>query len=211
MKKHPRLTIYSWLAGVTIVVFVMIPLSQQVYSNQKNPYAAIKNKFEVMNQILYYINQLYYEDVDMDALMEGAFHGIMDELDPHSSFIPAKDQENIDELFSGHFQGIGIEFDILNQFITVIAHVAGGPSERVGLLPGDQIIEIDGQNAKGITRDEVFKSLRGPKGTRVDLKIKRLGIEPFKVTIIRDDIPIYSVRASIMLDDKTGYIWLTRF
>ena len=115
------------LPVVFAVLMLMIPLSQTLYSTQTNPYAVIEKKFKVMNQILYYVNQLYYEDVDMEALMDGAFKGIMEELDPHSIFISAKDQENIDELFRGEFQGIGIEFDILNNYITVISPVVGGP------------------------------------------------------------------------------------
>jgi len=190
---------------------VALPISQKLYSNQTNPYAIIEKKFKVMNQILYYVNQLYYEDIDMEELMDGAFKGIMDQLDPHSIFISAKDQENIDELFRGEFQGIGIEFDILNNYITVISPVVGGPSEKAGLLAGDWIINIDGESAKGIDREDVYKKLRGKKGTRVELKIGRYGIEPFDVTIIRDDIPLFSVRATSMLDDDTGYIWLTRF
>ena len=188
-----------------------MPITQKLYSNQTNPYAIIEKKFKVMNQILYYVNQLYYEDVDMEALMDGAFKGIMDELDPHSIFISAKDQENIDELFRGEFQGIGIEFDILNNYITVISPVVGGPSEKAGLLAGDWIINIDGKSAKGVDREDVYKKLRGKKGTRVDLTIGRYEEEPFDVTIIRDDIPLFSVRATSMLDNQTGYIWLTRF
>ena len=190
---------------------VMIPLSQKVYSKQTNPYAVLEKKFKVMNQILYYVNQLYYEDVDMESLMDGAFKGIMEQLDPHSIFISAKDQENIDELFKGEFQGIGIEFDILNSYITVISPVVGGPSEKAGLMSGDWIISIDGVSAKGVDREEVYKKLRGKKGTKVSLKIGRFGTEPFDVVIIRDDIPLFSVRATSMLDEKTGYIWLTRF
>ncbi len=211
ISSRPVIKYTNWLVGITIAVLLAFPLSRFLYSRQQNPYGTIENKFKVMNQILYYVNQLYYEDVDMDKLMEGAFRGIMGELDPHSIYIPAKEEENIEELFRGEFQGIGIEFDLLNNYITVIAPVAGGPSERAGLLPGDQIIAINGEDAKGITRDEVFKSLRGPKGTKVDLTIRRLGVKPFQVTIVRDNIPIYSVRANVMLDDQTGYIWLTRF
>lgn len=192
-------------------IFIALPLSQAIYSKQNNSYSIIESKFKVMNQILYFVNQLYYEDVDMESLMDGAFHGIMDQLDPHSVFISAKDQKNINELFKGEFQGIGIEFDILNNYITVIAPVIGGPSEKAGLQAGDWIIEIDGKNAKGIEREDVYKKLRGKKGTRVDLKVGRIGEDPFDVTIVRADIPLYSVRASIMLDARTGYVWLTRF
>ena len=100
--------------------------------------------------------------------MDGAFKGIMEELDPHSIFISAKDQENIDELFRGEFQGIGIEFDILNNYITVISPVVGGPSEKAGLLAGDWIINIDGKSAKGVDRRTSTKSLeeKGNKKSR---------------------------------------------
>ena len=211
MNLFKNLTKWGWLAGFTAGFLVVIPLSQVIYSTQKNSYAVIEKKFKVMNQILYYINQLYYEEVEMDVLMDGAFKGIMDELDPHSMFISAKDQKNIDEMFRGKFQGIGVEFDILNNYITVIAPVMGGPSEKAGILAGDWILEINGESARGIQREDVYKKLRGKKGTRVDLKIGRIDTEPFDVTIIRDDIPLYSVRASVMLDNKTGYVWLTRF
>ena len=211
MKRIKLSTRSTLLAGVTAGIFIALPLSQMIYSKQNNSYATIESKLKVMNQILYFVNQLYYEAVDMETLMDGAFHGIMDQLDPHSVFISAKDQKNINELFKGEFQGVGIEFDILNNYITVIAPVIGGPSEKAGIQAGDWIIEIDGESAKGIEREDVYKKLRGKKGTRVNLKVGRIGTDPFSVTIVRDDIPLYSVRASIMLDDRTGYVWLTRF
>ena len=184
----------------TVSLMIAIPLSQLLYSKSQNQYGAIEEKFRIMNQILYYVNQLYFEDVDMDEIMEGAFHGMFEKLDPHSIYIPAKQQEELDELFRGSFQGIGIEFDILNGYITVISPVADSPSERAGLLPGDQIIAINGEDAFEISKKDVFKKLRGPKGTTVEITIRRLGGDKFDVTIIRDDIPIYSVRASLILD-----------
>ena len=211
MNLFKNLTKWGWLVGFVAGLVLVIPLSQVIYSEQKNSYAVIENKFKVMNQILYYINQLYYEEVEMEVLMDGAFKGIMDELDPHSIFISAKDQKNIDEMFRGKFQGIGIEFDILNNYITVIAPVMGGPSEKAGIQAGDWVLEINNESARGIQREDVYKKLRGKKGTRVDLKIGRIDAEPFDVTIIRDNIPLYSVRASVMLDNSTGYVWLTRF
>ena len=207
MKKFQRIPFA--LTIISVALFAIIPLSQILYS--KNPYSAIEGKFKIMNQILYYINQFYFEDVDMDELMEGAFQGIFKQLDPHSIYIPTKQQEEIDELFRGSFQGIGIEFDILHGYITVISPVADSPSERAGLMPGDQIIAINGEDAYEITKKDVFKKLRGPKGTSVEITIRRLGGDKFDVIIIRDDIPIYSVRAALMLDNETGYIWLTRF
>ena len=148
----------------------------------------------------------------MEKIMDGAFHGLMEELDPHSTYIPAKEQENIDELFKGKFQGIGIEFDILDGYITVISPIPDSPSDVVGLMPGDKIVSINGDDAYKITKNEVFKKLRGRKGTKVDLTIARIGAgAPFDVTIIRDEIPIYSVGAATMISDDVGYISLRRF
>ena len=206
--KHSR---WALLAGAMVALLIVFPLTQATSSTQKNSYSIVEKKFKVMTQILNYVNQLYYEDVDMEALMDGAFKGIMDQLDPHSVFISAKDQKNINEMFRGEFQGVGIEFDLLNDYITVIAPVIGGPSEKAGIQAGDWILEINDKKAKGIEREDVYKKLRGKKGTRVNLKIGRIGTKPFNVTIVRDDIPLYSVRASVMLDDQTGYVWLTRF
>lgn len=210
MKRSPsRLPLIS--AALAVVLMAVVPVSRLLSSRQPNVYSTIEKKFRIMNQILYHINDLYFEEVDMEELMEGAFEGIMGKLDPHSLYISARQQEEVDELFRGRFQGIGIEFDILHGYVTVISPVAESPAERAGLLPGDQIIKIDGRDAYRITREEVYKTLRGAKGTRVDLTIQRVGTDPFPVTIIRDDIPIYSVRATLLLDATTGYIWLTRF
>ena len=208
-KAYPSQVKFSFLT--TVIIILTIPTVRILYSESKDTYRIIENKFRVFNQIIQYVNEYYYEDVDMDKIWNGAFHGFMEKLDPHSVYIPPKKQEEIDEIFRGEFQGIGIEFDILEGYITVIAPVADSPSERVGLQPGDRIIEIDGEDAYGITKDEVIKTLRGPKGTSVDLKIARIGSEPFEVIIIRDVIPIYRGRAALMLDDQTGYIWLTSF
>ena len=147
----------------TVIIILTIPTVRILYSESKDTYRIIENKFRVFNQIIQYVNEYYYEDVDMDKIWNGAFHGFMEKLDPHSVYIPPKKQEEIDEIFRGEFQGIGIEFDVLEGYITVIAPVADSPSERVGLQSGDRIIEIDGEDAYGITKDEVIKTLRGPK------------------------------------------------
>ncbi|MBL51401.1 MAG: peptidase [Candidatus Marinimicrobia bacterium] len=187
-------------------------LTPKIYSSNQNVYRVLREKINVLQQIISYVNHFYFDTVDMNKVMDGAFHGLMEELDPHSTYIPAKEQENITELFKGNFQGIGIEFDILDGFITVISPIPDSPSDIVGLMSGDKIIAINGEDAYKITKDEVFKKLRGQKGTKVDVTISRIGIgKPFDVTIIRDNIPIYSVGAATMIDDQTGYIFLRRF
>ena len=199
----------SALFGFLFAVLIFLP---EAYSKNRSIYRILKDKIVVMQQIISYVDHFYFDIVDMDKIMDGAFHGLMEELDPHSTYIPAKEQENIDELFRGNFQGIGIEFDVLHGYITVISPVPDSPSDHVGLQSGDRIIAINGNDAYKITKDEVVKKLRGKKGTSVDITIQRIGQEePFDVTIIRDDIPIYSVGAATMIDDETGYILLRRF
>jgi carboxyl-terminal processing protease len=137
---------------------------------------------------------------------------MLEKLDPHSVYIPKDQLVDVTERFEGHFFGIGIEFIIQNKILTIVSPISGSPSERLGLRPGDQIIQIEGQSAYGITEDEVFKKLKGPQGTTVEVTIRRAGVEePFKVRITRDKIPIYSVLAPFMLDKQTGYIRLIRF
>ena len=199
----------SGIIGFLIATVLLLP---QVYSSNQNIYRIIRERINVLNQIIGYVNHFYFDVVDMEKIMDGAFHGLMEELDPHSTYIPAKEQENIAELFKGKFQGIGIEFDILDGFITVISPVPDSPSDIVGLMPGDKIIAINGDDAYKISKTEVFEKLRGRKGTRVTVTISRLGAsKPFDVDIIRDNIPIYSVGAATMIDDSTGYIFLRRF
>ena len=199
----------SALFGFLFATLIFLP---EAHSKNRSIYRILKDKIVVMQQIISYVDHFYFDIVDMDKIMDGAFHGLMEELDPHSTYIPAKEQENIDELFRGNFQGIGIEFDVLHGYITVISPVPDSPSDHVGLQSGDRIIAINGNDAYKITKDEVVKKLRGKKGTSVDITIQRIGQEePFNVTIIRDDIPIYSVGAATMIDDETGYILLRRF
>ena len=197
---------------VLILSLILVILLYDAYSQKRDTHSAVKNKLNVLVNVLNYINEDYFEPVELDKLMDGAISGVLDELDPHSVYIPAEELKEISEQFKGEFQGIGIEFDVINGNLTVIAPVADSPSEHAGLLPGDQIIKIEGKDAFGITKEGVFKALRGKKGIKVIVTIKRIGApEPFDVTIIRDNIPLYSVRTAIMMDDITGYIWLTRF
>lgn len=201
--------VLSTIFGFLLAIFLFFP---KAYSSNQNVYKVLREKINVLQQIISYVNHFYFDSVDMEKVMDGAFHGLMEELDPHSTYIPAKEQESINEIFKGKFQGIGIEFDILDGFITVISPVPGSPSDIVGLMPGDKIISINGDDAYKITKNEVFEKLRGKKGTKVIVRISRIGSpKPFDVTIIRDNIPIYSVGAATMLDDKVGYIFLRRF
>ncbi|MBC8403516.1 MAG: PDZ domain-containing protein, partial [Candidatus Marinimicrobia bacterium] len=162
MKQAPK-KIYKLVIILLICAFFagLLPVTRLLYSKDRSIYQTMKTNMAVLNQIIRVINELYFEPVEWDDLWNGAFQGLMNELDPHSVYIPSKQQEEIAELFQGKFQGIGIEFDILHGYITVISPVADSPAERVGLQSGDQIIEIDGEDAYQITREEVFRKLRG--------------------------------------------------
>lgn len=189
------------------VLFIFTPLGKVILASGSNLYL----KLNVLNDIIRIVNDNYVEVPDWDKVMEGAFTGLMGNLDPHSVYIQEDKLSDIQEKFTGKFEGIGIEFDILGGYITVISPIANSPAEKAGLDVLDKIVKIDGESAYKITREEVFKKLRGPKGSKVDVVIRRQGVDDFEVTIIRDEIPIYSVSASFMIDDSTGYIYLNRF
>ena len=200
---------YLAICAIAVVfLFTVASVGPASYSKAVNIY----EKIRVLNQIISIVNENYVEPVNWDEALDGAFLGLLDELDPHSSYISRDKLETVNEQFHGKFEGIGIEFDLLGGYITVIAPVVDSPSDRAGLQPGDKIVSIDGKDAYEISREEVYSTLRGPKGTAVLLTIRRPGQEEtFDVEIIRDQIPIYSLISSFMIDDRTGYMRLSRF
>ncbi len=196
--------------GISIILAGVVLLA--VYGFQSD---SVKDKFRKMktlSQLIQLVNNNYVEEVDLDDILEGAIVGMLDRLDPHSSYITEEHLKTVNEQFAGKFEGIGIEFAVLNGYLTVISPIPGTPSDRAGLQSGDKIVKIDGESAYKITQEEVFKQLRGPKGSKVVVTIRRSGVDdPFDVTLIRDEIPIVSVLADFMIDDNTGYIKLNRF
>jgi carboxyl-terminal processing protease len=174
--------------------------------------APIFAQIQKISTVMALIQNSYVEEADLDRLTEGAIDGMLKRLDPHSIYIPVIEQREVSERDLGEFQGIGVSFVIESELITVVSPIVGSPSDRLGIRAGDQIIEIDGVSAVGINEDEVFKKLRGKKGTSVRLKILRDSVpQPLDFTVIRDDIPIHSVLTSFMLDDSTGYLLLSQF
>lgn len=164
------------------------------------------------NEVLNLVQKNYVDEVDPNKLTEAAIKGMLAQLDPHSTYITKDQLKRIEEDFKGSFEGIGVEFDILNDTITIVTPISGGPSEALGIQAGDKIVKIDGVNAVGMSREDVPKKLRGPKGTRVTVSIVRAGIPNLiDFEIIRDKIPLYSVDSYFKIDDNTGYIRVTRF
>jgi carboxyl-terminal processing protease len=169
------------------------------------------NKF---SELLSIINQSYVDTVNMADIENRAINDLLHELDPHSVYIPASDLKLANEQLEGNFEGIGIEFNIVSDTIMVVTALNGGPSQELGILPGDRIIKVDTLPVagNGITSDKVFKLLRGEGGTVVNVLIKRMGVkEPILYKITRGKIPIFSVDAWFMLNQETGYIKVSRF
>lgn len=167
-----------------------------------------------INTALDIISSRYVDKLSDDRLITDAILGILKDLDPHSVYIPAKDLENVNEPLRGDFEGIGIQFNILNDTIMVISPISGGPSEKVGIQAGDKIVYADEELVAGvgITNEGVIKRLRGDKGTEVKIKVKRQDVKDLlEFTITRDKIPIFSMDASYMATPEIGYIKLNRF
>ncbi len=162
------------------------------------------------------ISQFYVDTVDENRLVEDAIKGMLEGLDPHSQYSNPEETRELNEPLTGNFSGIGITFNMAQDTLYVISTVSGGPSERVGILAGDRIIEVNDTTIAGVgmKNSQIMKKLRGPKGSDVNVKVLRQqnGVkEPIDFTITRADIPIYSVDASYMVDPKTGYIRINRF
>ncbi len=165
-------------------------------------------------EVLSLIKTEYVDETKTDELVDDAIQHMLAKLDPHSAYIPARDREAANEDLRGNFEGIGIEFNIFQDTLVVVAALSGGPSEAVGLRTGDKIVKVDGENIAGIglRNVEVTKKLKGPKGTEVKIEVVRNTAQnPITFTIIRDKIPQVSVDASYMIDPKIGYIKVSRF
>jgi carboxyl-terminal processing protease len=172
----------------------------------------IYEQIQKFGDVLSFTDKNYVEQIDVSKLTEAAINGMLNTLDPHSVYIPPKQFETVIDQFSGQFQGIGVSFRVLNDTITVMEPVGGGPSARLGILSNDRIIKINDSSAIGFTDSKVMKTLRGPKGTKVKVAIVRPGLkDQLNFVITRDVIPFVSMSASLMLDGNVGYVKLDRF
>ena len=160
------------------------------------------------------IMKYYVDSIDENVLVENAIRGLLETLDPHSTYSDKEETKELTEPLDGNFCGIGVEFNMQKDTLYVVQTVSGGPAEKVGIHPGDRIIAVNDTAIAGvkIRTKQIMKRLRGPKGTVVETTVKRQGsATPLKFRITRDEIPLYSIDASYMVDKKTGYIRLGRF
>ena len=210
MSARQRNYIYL-IISIIAISFIASYFDAQVLSLNSDRQSKQKN-IDKFNEVIHYIDNVYVEDVNWETSTEGAINGLLETLDPHSVYITQNDAVIIEENFDGKYQGIGIHYDVLDGYLTVISVIPGSPSEEVGLLAGDRIIKIDGESAYKINMADVPKKLKGPAGTSVNVTIKRNGAsDTFDVTIIRGEIPIFTLNTYFMADDRTGYVWINRF
>jgi carboxyl-terminal processing protease len=188
---------------------LMLFISGNILAQQGVSDNAIK-----IETLIRYVDRYYVDSVNDKKLIENAIRNFLKELDPHSVYLTKEELEEMNEPLIGNFEGIGIQFNILNDTILVISPISGGPSEKLGIMAGDKIVKINGENVAGtgITNSDVTKKLRGQKGTKVEVSIQRRDVKKIvDYTITRDKIPIFSVDASYMVNPEIGYIKVNRF
>lgn len=177
-----------------------------------NTISIASNGSNKLNQLLQLIDQNYVDTVNLPELIEDAMPQILNELDPHSSYIKANDAEEASEELKGSFSGIGVSFTMQKDTVNVMSVIRGGPAEKVGILAGDRIVKADTTLLVGMKDTEVMKCLKGPKDSSVRLGIKRHGKDELTwFTVVRGDIPVQSVDASYMINENTGYIQINKF
>ena len=205
----PIIIAISVVAGIFIGTFYANRFSQNTPE-----LGGIQPGTNKLNGLLRIVSDQYVDTVNMAELVEEAMPQILNELDPHSSYIPAKDLQAVNDDLAGSFSGIGVQFTIQQDTIHISDVIAGGPSEKVGIMPGDRIVEIDDSAFVGkiVTNNESMKRLKGPKGSEVKIGVFRPGEkEILHFTIIRGDIPNKSIKAAYMIDEKYGYMNIEKF
>ena len=195
--------------GLAIGIFVSL-ITENIMLKRRTQLVA-KSKFD---EVMYYINSAYVDTVNTAKLEEEAIVAMMEELDPHSQYISVDEFNAVNDPLLGSFEGIGVQFRIVEDTIAIVNTIKGGPSEKVGIMAGDRIVYVDDSLVAGIKikNESVMRLLKGPKGTKVNVRIFRRGEKDLlDFTITRDVIPTYSVDIAYMLDDQTGYIKLSKF
>ncbi len=195
----------------TLSLTLVLSLSAALSAQNINDINKLTTKF---GQTLYYLDNYYLDTVNCNKIVEDAIKKVIGELDPHSVYISAKDVKSMNEPLEGNFEGVGIEFAIVKDTLTVSTPVSGGPCDKVGIRSGDKIIRVNGENiaGTGLTSERVFKYLRGAKGTKVSLAIVRKGEDKvLEFDVVRDKIPINSLDAAYEVEPGVIYLKLSRF
>ena len=195
---------------VLVIVFFFLMDNRQKDTNAADVEKTF-SKIKVFSEALTEIQKKYVEEKDSKELIYGAIRGMMNTLDPHSSFLSPEEFKELEIETSGIFSGIGIEITLKEGILTVVSPIEGSPADKAGLSPGDKILQIDEKGTKNMTLNDAVRLIRGQKGTKVTLLILHEGSkEPQKYTIVREVIPIKSVKSK-MLEEGYGYVRVSTF
>ena len=200
-----------WKNNIILISLCLILMSLFLSLSSSSVSSEKFDKVSTFYKVLRLIDENYVTKPEIGSLVEGAISGMLKKLDPHSIYINKDDYQETNESMDGEFEGIGVEFSIIDDYITVISPIVDGPADRAGILSGDKITKINGASAFQITIPEVLKKLKGPKGTKVEVTISRQGVDAFKRTLIRDKIPLKSIPTFFMINNEIGYIKISSF
>ena len=199
---------------IWVIILLLLGILIGLYINK-----GVAKKIQVeggtkFDEVMWYVDNDYVEKPDAQKLQDEAIAALMEELDPHSDYISLDDFNEVNDPLLGSFDGIGVQFRLEKDTVAIVNVIKGGPSEKVGLLAGDRIVYVDDtlMANKKLKNEDVMRKLKGPKGTKVRVRILRRGVDGLlDYTITRDAIPTYSVDIAYMLDEKTGYLKLSKF
>lgn len=201
-----------WMLFFYLLIAFLLGMTVAVNFLNSRKAVTRNSHLQKLNDVLNYIDRYYVDSIDVDSLYDVSINTILQNLDPHSSYSTAEDNKLMMESLEGSFEGVGIQFNIMNDTLMVINTVVGGPSEKAGIRAGDRMVSVDGNSIIGITNEKAYKLLRGKKGTKVKVGILRPGFdETYTYEIKRDVIPIYTVDTYFMIDAQTGYIKINEF
>jgi len=204
--RQPLLLAFALACGVLLGANPFRPSDQ-------NPDGTARGYLK-FKEILSYVDRDYVDTVDAEALSDYAISRMLERLDPHSTFIPAKQQQQASAFLQSDFDGVGVEFNLFHDTVTVVAPLSGGPGELAGLQPGDQILRLNGERVSGVqlTVEQMSAKMRGPRGSSVQFAVRRRGqSKPLNIAVTRNRIPNNSVDVAYMVDNQTGYLKISRF
>jgi len=214
-RQNPRLFRLLQPRRARCLLWMLIPALVALGLYRTDAWAAARGfyaRLSILSTIIRIARDVYVDEVDPDKLMDGAIDGLLDSLDPHSSYLPPGAAEKLEERLRGSFGGVGIYYSVIDGVPTVMSVIEGGPAEHAGVATGDRIIAVDGRTTLGWRDAEVQEHLRGPLDTRVRVTLDRAGEKrPVEAEIVRGTIPLKSVPYAFMLDDTTGYVRISNF
>ncbi|MCF0164249.1 MAG: PDZ domain-containing protein [Bacteroidales bacterium] len=214
MEKN-RSRVLQYILVILVGIYVGISIFRLVKpSGRSVDINAVNSDWAKLMLVLQSVDNGYVENIDHAAVTEDILPKIMEELDPHSVYLPPMELEKAEESLQGGFDGIGIQFNVPNDTIVITSVISGGPSERAGLMTGDRIIKVGERVVAGVkmAQDTMVSLMKGPRGTNVKITLNRMGEkEPLVFDIIRDKIPVKSVDVAFMINDTTGFVKLSKF